>query len=79
MSDYQKNLWITWLKAASVRAVKTMAQTASATIGVANLMTDVDWVFVGSAALLAGVLSLLTSLAGIPEAESPVMGDEQWS
>lgn len=79
MSDYQKNLWITWLKAASVRAVKTMAQTAIATIGVANLMTDVDWVFVGSAALLAGVLSLLTSLAGIPEAESPVMGDEQWS
>ena len=79
MSDYQKSLWITWLKAASVRAVKTMAQTAIATIGVANLMTDVDWVFVGSAALLAGVLSLLTSLAGIPEAESPVMGDEQWS
>lgn len=57
----------TWLKAASIRAVKTMAQTAVATIGTGAVMSDVDWTMILSASVLAGVLSLLTSLAGLPE------------
>ena len=61
--------WKLWAKAAAVRAVKTMAQTAVATIGVAAVMQDVTGIAVGSAALLAGVLSVLTSVAGLPEAE----------
>lgn len=56
-----------WFKAAGVRAIKTVAQTAVATIGTAAVMGAVDWLMVGSAALLAGVLSLLTSVAGLPE------------
>lgn len=56
-----------WLKAAGVRAIKTVAQTAVATMGTAAVLADVDWIAVGSAALLAGVLSVLTSLAGLPE------------
>ena len=59
--------WKTWLKAAAVRAVKTIAQTAVATIGTSAMMGEVNWVAVGSASLLAGVLSLLTSVAGLPE------------
>ena len=61
--------WKLWAKAAAVRAVKTMAQTAVATIGVAAVMQDVKWFAVGSAALLGGVLSVLTSVAGLPEVE----------
>jgi len=65
MNDHTKK----WLKAAGIRAVKTVAQTAIATIGSTALLTDVNWAVVGSAALLAGVLSLLTSVAGLPEVE----------
>ncbi len=58
---------IMWLKYAGIRAAKTLAQTAIATIGTTALFNEVDWVVVGSASLLAAILSLLTSLAGIPE------------
>ena len=58
-----------WFKAAAIRAVKTVAQTAAATIGVSSLMSDVNWVAVISTAALAGILSVLTSVAGLPEAE----------
>ena len=61
--------WKLWAKAAAVRAVKTMAQTAVATIGVAAVMQDVNWIAVCSAALLCVVLSVLTSVAGLPEVE----------
>lgn len=59
--------WKKWLKLATVRAVKTVAQTAVATIGTSAVIGDVNWLAVGSASLLAGVLSLLTSVAGLPE------------
>lgn len=59
-----------WLKAAGIRAVKTIAQTAAATIGTAAVMSRVDWPMVLSASILAGVLSLLTSLAGLPEVKA---------
>jgi hypothetical protein len=59
--------WKAWFKAAGIRAIKTVAQTAVATIGTSAVMGDVNWVMVGSAALLAGILSLLTSIAGLPE------------
>lgn len=58
-----------WWKAAGTRAIKTVAQTAIATIGTAAALGEVDWKLVASAAVLAGVLSLLTSLAGLPEVE----------
>ena len=62
-----KEKFVAWIKAAGVRAIKTVAQTAVATIGTAAVLGDVNWVMVGSAAVLAGVVSLLTSVAGLPE------------
>ena len=59
-----------WLRAAGIRAIKTIAQTAVATIGTSAILSEVNWAVVGSAALLAGILSLLTSVAGLPEVQS---------
>lgn len=61
--------WKDWAKKAAVRAVKTVAQTAVATIGTTAYFYEVNWIAVGSASVLAGVLSMLTSVAGIPEEE----------
>ncbi len=63
---------VKWFKAAGVRAVKTIAQTAIATIGTSAVMSEVNWMAVLSASLLAGILSLLTSAAGLPELEREV-------
>ena len=59
--------WKAWIKAAGVRAIKTVAQTAAATIGTSAAMGDVNWRLVLSSSVLAGILSLLTSVAGLPE------------
>ncbi len=56
-----------WMKCAGIRAIKTIAQTAVALIGVGTVMSDVDWLMVASASLLSGILSILTSVAGLPE------------
>ena len=60
-----------WIKAAGIRALKTVAQTAVATIGTCAVLSEVNWITVASASVLAGILSLLTSLAGLPELEEP--------
>lgn len=62
--------FLIWLRAAAIRAVKTVAQTAVATVGTSAILSDVDWRVVASASLLAGLLSLLTSVAGLPEVKS---------
>ena len=62
-----KNYWIKWFKAAGLRAVRTVAQTAAATIGTSVVISAIDWRMVISASLLAGLLSLLTSIGGLPE------------
>ena len=63
------NYWKKWLTAAGIRAVKTVAQTAVANIGTSAVLGDVNWIMVASASALAGILSLLTSIAGIPEVQ----------
>ena len=63
----KKRDWKSWWKAAGIRAIKTVAQTAVATIGTAALIEEVSWIAVLSASVLSGVLSLLTSIAGLPE------------
>ena len=66
-----------WFKCASIRAIKTIAQTAIATIGTSTIMGDVNWLMVGSSSLLAGILSLLTSVAGLPEVDSKKKAKEK--
>ena len=73
--DKQKIL--EWLKRAGIRAIKTVAQTAVATIGTSAVMGDVNWLAVGSASLLAGILSLLTSIAGLPELQENETVEEE--
>ena len=68
--------WKTWLKAAAVRAIKTIAQSAVAMIGTAAVISEVDWKMVVSAAMLAGVLSILTSVAGLPEVTIETIEEE---
>lgn len=65
-----------WFKAAGIRAVKTIAQTAVATIGTSAAFAQVDWLMVASASALAGVLSLLTSVAGLPECKAEAVSTE---
>lgn len=65
-----KTYWKNWIKASAVRAIKTVAQTAVATIGTSAVFAEVDVMFVASASLLAGVVSLLTSVAGLPEVKT---------
>ena len=64
-----KDKLIKWIKCAGIRAIKTVTQTAVSLIGVGTVMSDINWIMVGSASLLAGILSLLTSVAGLPEME----------
>ena len=72
MNEY----WKTWIRAAAIRALKTVAQTAAATIGTSAALSEVNWVLVVSSAATAGVLSLLTSLAGLPECKDCAEGVE---
>lgn len=69
MGGYVKMKKTTWIKAAGIRAIKTICQTAIATIGTAAVLDEVNWIAVGSASVLAGILSILTSLAGLPEVD----------
>lgn len=72
-----KEYWINWTKAAGVRAVKTVAQSAIAAIGASAMISEVDWVVVASTAVLAGVVSVLTSIAGLPEVSVPEIETEE--
>ena len=72
-----KRNWKQWLKAAGVRAVKTVAQTAVATIGASAVISEADWILLVSASLLAGVVSLLTSIAGLPEVPAETTEEEE--
>ena len=73
MAEFNKE----WLRAAGIRALKTCAQTAVATIGTAAVMQDVNWMMVLSASILAGILSMLTSVAGIPEVGEVYVKDHE--
>ena len=76
MTEQERITWRQWLKAAGIRAVKTWAQAGVAYIGTGAVgVLDLDWVGFLSVSLMAAVLSILTSLAGLPEADSPVRGD----
>lgn len=70
--------WKSWLKAAGIRAIKTVSQTAIATIGTSAVMGDVNWVMVVSASALSGILSMLTSVAGLPEVTDTEGDDFEW-
>lgn len=70
-----KEYWMNWAKAAGVRAIKTVAQSAIAAIGASVMISEVDWVVVASTAVLAGVVSILTSIAGLPEVNVPEAED----
>ena len=63
-----------WIKCAGIRAIKTIAQTAVSLIGVGSVMSDINWIMVGSASLVAGILSILTSIAGLPEVKKETEG-----
>lgn len=65
--NFMKTNWKVWIKAALIRAIKTVAQSAVSLIGVGAVMSDINWAMVGSASVLAGILSILTSIAGLPE------------
>ena len=69
MKKYSKEWWKEWFKRAGIRAIKTVCQTAISLISVGTVMSDINWFQVASASLLAGILSILTSLAGLPEIE----------
>lgn len=69
MEKYTKEWWKKWLKCAGIRALKTVCQTAIASVGTAVVLEEVNWLLILSASALAGVLSLLTSVAGLPELE----------
>lgn len=66
-----KEYWVTWLKAAGIRAVKTVAQSAIGAIGASAILTQVDWKIVVSTAVLSGIVSILTSITGLPEVTVP--------
>lgn len=72
-----KEYWIKWAHAAGVRAIKTVAQTAIATISSAAVIADVNWMMVASASALAGFISLLTSVVGLPEVEVPELPESE--
>lgn len=71
MKKYSKEWWVQYIYCAGIRALKTVAQTAVGVIGASAIISDVDWVVVASASILAGVVSLLTSVAGLPEIQEP--------
>ena len=72
-----KEYWISWAKAAGVRAIKTVSQSAIAAIGASAMISEVDWAVVASTAVLAGVVSVLTSIAGLPEVSVPEIETEE--